>query len=125
MFKSTVALILAVSLPFCSAVPAENAVHPKVERAVTHDPAAAIWFYPAGATTCDDPPAGIQVPDGVCFDIYESGVGALWISAFDTGCTLEVYSESGCTGSDSATLGTTDKCWQVALRNSFQVFCST
>ena len=82
MFKSTLVLLLAVSRLYASAVLAENAAHPMVtrhasinltSRGLTHNPAAAIEFYPYGDTACQGSVPALGYPDGICFEVYDSG----------------------------------------------------
>jgi hypothetical protein len=69
MFKSTLALFLAVGLPFGSTI----------------DPAAFVTFCEYG--DCSDFDTGIvlSLPDGTCFDV---GAGGLFISEFLGDCSF-------------------------------------
>ena len=93
MFKSALALFLAMCLPFSSAVPSENVVHPIVARndsasliseGITTDPAVSMILFPS--TTCDDAGIVLEYPDAVCFDIVVPIGGLFILELFKDSC---------------------------------------
>ncbi|KIN05351.1 hypothetical protein OIDMADRAFT_25912 [Oidiodendron maius Zn] len=124
MFKSTLVLFLAVSLPFSSAVPTENVVPPSVSLGssknitsdelitpdgITQDPAVYLTLY--GTTSCSGGYLTDTYPDATCVTIYNTDSLDIW--DFYGDCRfVRVFSGSNCDGV-YADLGIVDKCWYL------------